>query len=136
MCCRSLHRQKVSLDESPFSIVPHSCENLALLPFTTPEEYRERRSSDVPPSTAILEAMRKYYFHVYDGDRLDRDYAGMDLANIHEARTEAVNVARELCHLWDDLPPGALNRMSIEVADEAGQTVLVVPFPTATGQVG
>jgi hypothetical protein len=120
----------VSLDGSPFSIVRHSCENAALLPFTTPEEYRELRSSDVPPSTATLEAMRKYYFHVHDGDILDQDHAGTDLVNIHEARTEALNVARELCHLWDDLPPGALNRMSIEVADEAGQTVLVVPFPT------
>jgi hypothetical protein len=80
--------------------------------------------------------MHKYCFHVQDGDRLDRDYAGMDLANIHEARTEAVNVARELCHLWDDLPSGALNSTSIKVADESGQTVLVVPFPTTTGQVG
>jgi hypothetical protein len=50
------------------------------------------------------------------------------LASIHEAQTEAVNVARELCHLWDDLPPGALNTMAIEVADESGQTVVVVAF--------
>jgi hypothetical protein len=80
--------------------------------------------------------MRKYYFHVNDGDRLDRDCAGMDLANIHEARTEAVNVARELCHLWDDLPPGALDNMAIEVTDESGQTVLVLPFPAAMREVG
>ena len=80
--------------------------------------------------------MRKYYFHVHDGDRLDRDYAGMDLANIHEARTEAVNVARELCHLWDDLPPGALNNMAVEVADESGQSLLTVPFTAAMGKVG
>ena len=40
-------------------------------------------------------------------------------------------MARELCHLWDDLPPKALNGMAIEVADETGQTVLVLPFPVA-----
>jgi hypothetical protein len=50
------------------------------------------------------------------------------LASIHEAQTEAVNAARELCHLWDDLPPGALNSMAIEVADETGHIVLTVPF--------
>ena len=77
--------------------------------------------------------MHKYYFHVHDGDRLDRDYAGMDLANIHEARTEAVNVAHELCHLWDDLPPGVLNNMTIEVADETGQIVVIVPFSVVIG---
>jgi hypothetical protein len=55
------------------------------------------------------------------------------LANTDEAHIEAVNVAREICHLWDDLPPGALDNMAIEVADETGQTVLVPPFPAAMG---
>ena len=80
--------------------------------------------------------MPRYYFHVHDGDSLDQDHSGMDLANIHEARTEAVKAACDLCHLWDDLPPGVLNNMVIEVADETGQTVLIVPFRVATGQVG
>jgi hypothetical protein len=78
--------------------------------------------------------MPRYYFHVHDGDGLDRDYIGTELASIHDARTEAVTVARELCHLWDDLTPGALNNMAIEVADETGQTLLSVSFPVATGQ--
>ena len=80
--------------------------------------------------------MPRYYFHVHDGDSLDQDRSGADLANIHEARTEAVKVACDLCHLLDDLPPGALNNMVIEVADDTGQTVLTVPFRVATGQVG
>jgi hypothetical protein len=79
--------------------------------------------------------MPRYYFHVHDGDSLDRDHIGTELANIHDARTEAVKVARELCHLWDDLPPGALSNMAIEVTDESGHKVLVVPFPAATGQM-
>jgi len=55
------------------------------------------------------------------------------LADIHEARREAVNVARELCDLWDDLPPGTLNNMSIEVADETGHILLTVPFSAGIG---
>ena len=77
--------------------------------------------------------MPRYYFHVYDGDGRDRDRVGAELASIHEACSEAVNVARELCHLWDDLPPGALNTMAIEVADETGHIVLVVPFTVVMG---
>jgi hypothetical protein len=77
--------------------------------------------------------MPRYYFHVHDGTGRDRDLVGTEVADIHEARTEAVNVARELCHLWDDLPPGALNSMVIEVADETGYTVLTVPFSAGIG---
>ncbi len=77
--------------------------------------------------------MPRFFFHIHDGKDLDRDDAGMDLANIDEARIEALNVARDLCYLWNDLPPGALNNMVIEVADESSQTVLVLPFPAAMG---
>jgi hypothetical protein len=80
--------------------------------------------------------MPRYYFHVHDGEGRDRDRVGTELADIHEARSEAVNVARELCHLWDDLPPGAFNNMAIEVANETGHIVLIVPFSVGTGQVG
>jgi hypothetical protein len=55
------------------------------------------------------------------------------LANIAEACSEAVNVVRELCHLWDDLPPGALNNMATEVADETNQPVLTAPFSVVIG---
>jgi hypothetical protein len=72
--------------------------------------------------------MPRYYFHGHDGNGRDRDRVGTELATLDEARSEAADVARELCHLWDDLPPGALNNMAIEVADETGQTVLTVPF--------
>jgi hypothetical protein len=80
--------------------------------------------------------MPRFFFHIHDGNGLDRDDAGMDLVNIEDARTEALSLARDLCYLWNDLPPGALDNMAIEVADEAGQTVLVLPFPAAMGQVG
>ncbi len=75
--------------------------------------------------------MPPYYFHIHDGNGLDRDDAGTDLVDFHEARTEAMTLARDLCYLWNDLPAGALNNMAIEVADDIGQTVLVLPFPAA-----
>jgi hypothetical protein len=77
--------------------------------------------------------MPRYFLHICDGSNLDRDDAGMDLFNIDEACTEAMSLARDLCYLWNDLPPGALDNMAIEVADELGQTVLVLPFPAAMG---
>jgi hypothetical protein len=77
--------------------------------------------------------MPRYFFHIHDGNGLDRDKAGTDLVNIDDARTEAMSLARDLCYLWNDLPPGALDNMAIEVADELGQTVLVLPFPAAMG---
>jgi len=80
--------------------------------------------------------MPRYFFHIHDGNGLDPDDAGTDLVNIHEVRAEAMTLARDLCYLWNDVPPKALNNMAIEVADESGQTVLVLPFPIAMGQVG
>ncbi len=79
--------------------------------------------------------MPRYFFHIHDGNDLDPDDAGMDLLNIHEVRAEAMNLARDLCYLWNDVPPAALDNMAIEVADETGQTVLMLPFPAAMGKV-
>ena len=75
--------------------------------------------------------MPRYFFHIHHKDSIDQDDAGTDLANFHDARSEALSLARDLCYLWNDLPPGALNNMAIEVADESGQAVLVLPFPAA-----
>jgi hypothetical protein len=77
--------------------------------------------------------MPQYYVHVYDRNGHNRDHVGTELADIHEARSETVKVARELWHLCDDLPPGALSTMAIEVANQTGQPVLIVPFSAAIG---
>jgi hypothetical protein len=75
--------------------------------------------------------MTRYYFHVQDGTGLDKDHISTDLRDLDEVHMEALKVARELCALWDDLPPGHLDRMAIEVVDDSGQPVLVVPFSEA-----
>ncbi len=84
----------------------------------------------------LCQIMPRCYFHVRDGSNLDRDRIGTDLHDANEVHTEALKVARELCALWDDLPPDDLNQMAVEVADEAGQTVLVLPFSEAAGLAG
>jgi hypothetical protein len=75
--------------------------------------------------------MTRYYFHVQDGTGLDKDHIGADLRDLGEVHIEARKIAREPCALWDDLPPGHLDRMAIEVVDDSGQPVLVVPFSEA-----
>ncbi len=96
----------------------------------------ERNSTGEAASAACLsylgEIMPRYYFHVQDGTGLDRDHIGADLRDLDEVHMEARKVARELCALWDDLPPGDLDKMAIEVVDDSGQPVLVVPFSEAT----
>jgi len=77
--------------------------------------------------------MPRYFFHVHDGEGLDRDHIGTDLPTIEEAYMEAVKVAHDLWHLWDDLPPEDLNNMAVVVVDGAGQTVLTATFPKAQG---
>ena len=67
----------------------------------------------------LCQIMTRCYFHVQDGTSLDRDQIGANLRDPDEVHTEARKVARELCALWDDLPPGDLNKMAIEVADDS-----------------
>ena len=76
--------------------------------------------------------MTRYYFHVQDGTGLDRDSIGADLRDLDEVQIGAMKVARELCALWDDIPPGDLDKMALEVVDDSGQTVLIVPFSEVT----
>ena len=72
--------------------------------------------------------MTRYYFHFRDADSLDEDLYGLDLPALEDAQAEAREMAQDLRKTWGDLPLDDLNNMAIEVADETGQTVLIVPF--------
>jgi hypothetical protein len=68
--------------------------------------------------------MPKYFFNTVDGRRYT-DEDGADLADMDAVRSKAALVIGELLkeqpsQLWDT------GRLKLEVADEAGQTVLVV----------
>jgi hypothetical protein len=72
--------------------------------------------------------MPRYFFHIRRGsDFEDKDPDGEDLADLEAARAKAVQIARDYWEDWPDAETG----MVIDIADEAGQTVLTVPFSDA-----
>ncbi|MBM6595382.1 DUF6894 family protein [Microvirga pudoricolor] len=69
--------------------------------------------------------MPRFYFHIRNGDAFeDTDPDGEDLFDLEDARAEALQVARDFCEDWPRANPG----LAVEVVDEAGRTVLTVPF--------
>jgi hypothetical protein len=77
-----------------------------------------------------LIGMPRYYFHLYDGPDVVPDDTGMDLADIQEARIEAIKSARDI--LADQLRAGeALDGQLIEIADEKGTVLGIVKFKDA-----
>lgn len=73
--------------------------------------------------------MPRYYFHIYD-DAAFRDEDGIELAGPEAARAAAMAGARAL--MCDQLKAGRLNLTHrIEVEDEGGEAVLILPFGEA-----
>ena len=71
--------------------------------------------------------MPRFYFHVHEasGSVLDED--GRELRDLEIVRSEAVKGIRSI--LCADIAEGRLDlRSRIEITDEAGSVVLVVPF--------
>jgi hypothetical protein len=71
--------------------------------------------------------MPRYYFHIREGDKFERDPEGSEHASPEEARREALAAAREMVAeavLHDELIDGR----TFEVADENGALVAVVAF--------
>jgi|GEM_PF-563880 len=74
--------------------------------------------------------MRRFHFHVRNGDGLHRDETGVDLPDAEAARAEAVEGARSI--MADEVRLGRLDLTGcIEVADGAGEPVLTVSFAQA-----
>jgi hypothetical protein len=59
---------------------------------------------------------------------LEEDLESADLPDLDAAHVKALRVVRELRELWSDLPADVLDDMAIEIADEADQVVLTIPF--------
>lgn len=70
--------------------------------------------------------MPRYYFHVREGAELARDTEGQELPNVEAARQEALNANREIIG-ERLLHGGSLNHRQIEIADETGHIVDVIP---------
>ena len=78
--------------------------------------------------------MPRYFFHLRDGDTLLKDDAeSQDFANLEDVRLEAIQGARQiLSEAALSGQAGSLNQQ-IEVVDEAGRTVVIMPIGHATG---
>ena len=73
--------------------------------------------------------MPRYYFHLHNG-ATSRDEEGRELADLAAAREEAIKAARDL--MGEDIRAGLLRLgQRIEILDEDGAEVLVVPFAEA-----
>jgi hypothetical protein len=73
--------------------------------------------------------MPRFYLHLHDGERIC-DETGMLLDGLAGAREEAVRTARDM--MSDQVRRGRLSlRDRIEIFDEGGRRLLVVPFREA-----
>jgi hypothetical protein len=71
--------------------------------------------------------MPRFYLHIRNGTGFTRDEEGLDVPSLAAAKQRAAEGARSL--LSAEICSGQLDlRGRIEVADEAGDVLLVVPF--------
>ena len=77
-----------------------------------------------------LGAVPRFYFHVCNGSGFTEDDEGSELADLSEARANAIRGLRDI--MASELKRGELNLGSfIEIEDEAHKLVMTVPFADA-----
>lgn len=71
--------------------------------------------------------MPRYFFHIKYGNTVVVDEDGIDLHNLDSARVEVLESIRQILS-----EPGMeyedVAGQKLEISDEAGETVLIVPF--------
>jgi hypothetical protein len=75
--------------------------------------------------------MPLFFLHIRDGNDFFRDPEGIPVRDLDAARTEALESARSLMSQAIVFDGRSGVHRSFEIADETGQTVLVVPFRQA-----
>ena len=76
-------------------------------------------------------AVPEYQFVVWNARSRVKYPKSYDLTDVEAAREVATRIARvfgEVVPRWNDLTHDQQNDFAVEVVDEAGHTVLVVPF--------
>jgi hypothetical protein len=74
--------------------------------------------------------MPRYRFNIHNGIGFVEDEEGRDLPDLAAARAEAVKGIRSI--LTEDVDQGHIDLCGrIEVVDDSGQSVLVIPFEEA-----
>jgi hypothetical protein len=78
--------------------------------------------------------MPQYSFFIRNKQSRVRYPRSFDLTDVKAAREAALRIARafgEVVPSWDELPSDQKSNFAVEVDNEAGQTVLTVPFREA-----
>ncbi|EJC64658.1 hypothetical protein Rleg5DRAFT_1412 [Rhizobium leguminosarum bv. viciae WSM1455] len=71
--------------------------------------------------------MTRFYFHIRDGDQVERDLEGIEFSNVQAAEQEALMAAREM--VAELVMQGQrIEGKIFEIDDENGNRVLAVPF--------
>jgi uncharacterized protein DUF6894 len=77
--------------------------------------------------------MPRYFFHLRDGDTLlEDDGEGQDFASLEAVRLEAIEGARQILSEAALSGRAASLHQQIEVTDETGRTVVIMPIGRAT----
>jgi hypothetical protein len=78
--------------------------------------------------------MPRFFFNLRVGTALvDQDSEGQELASFEEARSEAIESARELLATKAESGEAASLDEQVEVVDEAGRTVITIPVGHVVG---
>jgi hypothetical protein len=72
--------------------------------------------------------VNRYFFNFRKGDEISRDWVGMYLHDLEEARQEALRTRRELLPLAIEAGEAPCEDCEIQIADASGEPVLTIPF--------
>ena len=84
------------------------------------------------PERSAMTSMRRYYFHLYQGEHALLDHTGLLLPDLASAMREA----REAAHIGIDLAACDQSGWRIEVADERGTRLITYHFPNQQPKIG
>jgi hypothetical protein len=79
--------------------------------------------------------MPRYYIDIRSRFGIDEDLVGIDATDIEAAYGEALKVGGRLLESWDGALPEARCDITIEIADDTGRMLLMIPFTDVERQI-
>lgn len=73
------------------------------------------------PETSSKKGMPRYFFDVFDGEKLIRDEIGIELAGLENVRIAAIDALPDIAR--DELPDGDQRVFSVQARDEENRVV-------------
>ena len=80
-----------------------------------------RRSVGRTPEIRVRQGMPRYFFDVFDGEKLTRDEIGIELAGLEQVRIAAIDALPDIAR--DELPNGDQRLFSVEARDQENRVV-------------